>query len=139
MHLETSSLLLHAPDGHDFAVQAAILGGGAPAGPPWPAPTGLRAAPQHPPALAVPLTARERQVLALIAQGLASSAIAMRLGTSVHTVRKHRSNMLRKLGLPGAAALAAYAVRHGRPAPHAGPEAGEPGNEPHCPRASIRS
>ena len=87
----------------------------------------------------MPLTARERQVLALIAQGLASSAIATRLGTSVHTVRKHRSNMLRKLGLQGAAALAAYAVRHGRPAPHAGPEAGEPGNEPHCPRASIRS
>jgi DNA-binding CsgD family transcriptional regulator len=33
------------------------------------------------------LTAREHQVLVLIAQGLASSATAMRLGASVHTVR----------------------------------------------------
>lgn len=89
------------------------------------------------------LTARERQVLALIAQGLASSAIAARLGASVHTVRKHRSNMLRKLGLQGAAALATYAVRHGHPAPHGGRTApGEPGgsgNGRRYRRASIRS
>ena len=86
------------------------------------------------------LTARERQVLALIAQGLASSAIATRLGTSVHTVRKHRSNMLRKLGLKGTAALAAYAVRHGHPAPHAARGTpGEAGNGHGCRRASTRS
>jgi len=83
------------------------------------------------------LTARERQVLALIAQGLASPAIAARLGASVHTVRKHRSNMLRKLGLQGTVALAAYAVRHGRTASPTGP--GEPGNGRRCRRASIRS
>lgn len=116
-----------------------MAGDAEPAGRPWPAPPGLRTATLSPPARTVPLTARERQVLALIAQGLASAAISARLETSVHTVRKHRSNMLRKLGLQGAAALAAYAVRHGRPAPHAGPEAGEPGNGQRCPGASIRS
>ena len=87
-----------------------------------------------------PLTAREHQVLALIAQGLGSSAIATRLGASVHTVRKHRSNMLRKLGLKGAAALAAYAVRLGHSAPHTGRGTpGEPGNGQGYRRASIRS
>jgi DNA-binding CsgD family transcriptional regulator len=87
-----------------------------------------------------PLTAREHQVLALIAQGLPSSAIATRLGASVHTVRKHRSNMLRKLGLKGTTALAAYAVRHDHPGPHAGRGMpGEPGNGQGYRRASIRS
>jgi DNA-binding CsgD family transcriptional regulator len=82
------------------------------------------------------LTLRERQVLALIAQGLASAAVALHLGTSVHTVAKHRSNMLRKLGLPNLAALASYAVKHG--------DVGGPlaqaarGNGGSCPLASAR-
>jgi DNA-binding CsgD family transcriptional regulator len=83
-----------------------------------------------------PLTRREQQVLGLLAQGLASSAVAARLGASVHTVRKHRSNMLRKLDLPNMAALVAQAARHGYlPSPHG---QGPLGNVPRCPGASAR-
>jgi len=43
------------------------------------------------------LTERERQVLQLIAQGLANSTIAARLGISGKTVRNHVSNIFNKL------------------------------------------
>lgn len=59
------------------------------------------------------LTPRERQVLALLAQGLPSRAVAAHLGASVHTVRKHRSNMLHKLSVPNTAALVSHALRLG--------------------------
>lgn len=44
------------------------------------------------------LTARELTVLALLAEGLTSGAIARRLVISVHTVTKHQENLYRKLG-----------------------------------------
>lgn len=63
-----------------------------------------------PPAPAA-LTAREQQVLALIAQGASSNDIAARLHLSVLTVRKHRQNLMVKLSLHNVAEVTAYALR----------------------------
>ncbi len=59
------------------------------------------------------LGVRERQVLALIANGHRSPAIAARLGISVGTVEAHRRNIMTKLGLHTIAELTKYAVREG--------------------------
>lgn len=45
------------------------------------------------------LTAREREVLALMAEGLSNHGIAARLGTTTATVEKHAGNTFGKLGL----------------------------------------
>ena len=45
------------------------------------------------------LTAREREVLALLAEGLANKAIATRLGISEHTAKFHVNAILAKLGV----------------------------------------
>jgi DNA-binding NarL/FixJ family response regulator len=44
--------------------------------------------------------AREREVLALMAEGRSNSAIALRLVVSERAVEKHISNIFTKLGLP---------------------------------------
>ena len=59
------------------------------------------------------VTPREREVLSLVAQGLTNREIASRLVVSEHTVHRHVTNILRKLGLPSRAAAAAHAVRAG--------------------------
>ena len=59
------------------------------------------------------LTAREREVLGLLAAGLTNRAIAGRLVISEHTVHRHVGNLLRKLGLSSRTAAAAEAVRSG--------------------------
>jgi DNA-binding NarL/FixJ family response regulator len=59
------------------------------------------------------VTPRERQVLALLAEGLSNRRIGERLGVSEHTVHRHVTNILRKLDLPSRAAAAAHAVRAG--------------------------
>lgn len=64
----------------------------------------------------IPLTRREREILALIANGTTTPEIAARLGISPLTARKHRENLMRKLSLHNAAELTAYAVRLGLPA-----------------------
>ncbi|WP_076263823.1 helix-turn-helix transcriptional regulator [Intrasporangium flavum] len=61
------------------------------------------------------LTARERQVLALAAQGLTSHAIGHRLGLSERTVRKHLSSVYAKTGLHGRAAATAWWAASGAP------------------------
>ncbi len=59
------------------------------------------------------LTARELDVLRLVAQGLSNPDIARRLVLSEHTVHRHLANILRKLGLSSRAAAAAWGVRTG--------------------------
>jgi DNA-binding NarL/FixJ family response regulator len=60
-----------------------------------------------------PLTAREREVLALIARGRANKAIAFELGVAEKTVKTHVSNILGKLNLTDRTQAALYAVREG--------------------------
>ena len=61
--------------------------------------SGLLNATRHASALAA-LTAREHDVLALMAEGRSNSAIAGRFGVSERAVEKHISNIFSKLGLP---------------------------------------
>jgi pimeloyl-ACP methyl ester carboxylesterase/DNA-binding CsgD family transcriptional regulator len=60
------------------------------------------------------LTARELQVLELVADGLTNEEIATRLYVSTRTVERHLSNVYKKLGLSGKAARAAVAARVGQ-------------------------
>jgi DNA-binding NarL/FixJ family response regulator len=59
------------------------------------------------------LTAREREVLRLVAQGHSNRAIAASLSISERTVEAHVGHLLAKLGLESRSAAAAHAVRHG--------------------------
>jgi pimeloyl-ACP methyl ester carboxylesterase/DNA-binding CsgD family transcriptional regulator len=59
------------------------------------------------------LSAREREVLGLVARGLSDAQIAERLVISPHTVHRHVANILAKLRLPTRAAAAAAAGRAG--------------------------
>jgi two-component system response regulator NreC len=60
------------------------------------------------------LSEREREVLALIAEGHTSEAIAEHLHRSVHTIHSHRAHIIEKLGLQTRADLMRYAVLLGR-------------------------
>jgi ATP/maltotriose-dependent transcriptional regulator MalT len=64
-------------------------------------------------ATASALTARELDVLKLVAQGLTNPEIAERLVLSEHTVKRHLANILRKLNLSSRSAAAAWIVRTG--------------------------
>jgi len=59
------------------------------------------------------LTAREREVAALVAQGLTNRQIADALVVSQRTAESHVANSLSKLGLATRAQLAAWAIGHG--------------------------
>ena len=76
------------------------------------------AAPAPAPAPAPPraepgLTPREREVLALVARGLANKRIAQELGIAEKTVKIHVSRILHKLGVADRTQAALYAVREG--------------------------
>ena len=58
------------------------------------------------------LTAREVQVLALVAKGETNKAIAAELVLSERTVERHVSNIFNKLGVSSRAAATAYAYEH---------------------------
>jgi DNA-binding NarL/FixJ family response regulator len=59
------------------------------------------------------LTAREREILGLLAAGNGPVEIGHRLGISPFTVRRHVANLSDKLGTRGTSALVRYAIREG--------------------------
>lgn len=59
------------------------------------------------------LTAREREVLHLAAEGYTNAEIAARLGISQRTAETHRAHLMHKLGLHKQADLIRYALRRG--------------------------
>lgn len=69
------------------------------------------------------LTAREREVLIAIAEGLSNKEIACRLGVGVRTVETHRERIIRKLNIHSIAGLTKFAISKGlvplRPEPEA--------------------
>jgi DNA-binding NarL/FixJ family response regulator len=59
------------------------------------------------------LTARELEVLALVARGWSNKVIARSLALSDKTVDRHMSNIFDKLGVGSRTAAAAYAIERG--------------------------
>jgi DNA-binding CsgD family transcriptional regulator len=59
------------------------------------------------------LTAREREILQLVAEGYSSTAMARRLAISARTAEAHRANVMRKLRLRNRASLIRYALSRG--------------------------
>ena len=60
-----------------------------------------------------PLTNREREILALLADGLANKQIAARLGISTNTVKTHLELLFEKLGASTRAEAVAMGVKRG--------------------------
>ena len=60
-----------------------------------------------------PLTAREREVLQLVAEGKTTKEVASALGLSVKTAECHRGKIMRKLNIHETASLVRYAIRRG--------------------------
>ena len=56
------------------------------------------------------LSERERDVLILVAKGLANKEIAEQLNISIHTVMSHRKNITHKTGIKSVAGLTVYAL-----------------------------
>lgn len=59
------------------------------------------------------LTARQREILRLIADGSSTKQIAADLDVSVKTVESHRAQIMAKLDIHDTAGLVRYAIRHG--------------------------
>ena len=57
------------------------------------------------------LTAREREVLQLLAEGKSNKEVASILDISLYTVESHRTNLMQKLNLHNTAEIVLYAVR----------------------------
>jgi len=77
---------------------------------------GDRRAPPHGPRrtdTAPMLTNREQEVVALIAEGYRTREMAQLLSLSHKTVERHRTNLMRKLGVRSATGVVAYAITHG--------------------------
>lgn len=63
------------------------------------------------------LTSRQREILQLTAEGLATKETAARLGLSVKTVEAHRHQIMKRLGIRDVTGLVRFAVRNGLVAP----------------------
>lgn len=66
---------------------------------------------REPSAVGRNITAREHEILGLLAQGMSNAAIAAHLVLSVHTIRNHVANLLAKLGAHSKLEALAIAVR----------------------------
>jgi len=64
-----------------------------------------------------PLTAREREVLQLVAEGQNTKEIAAKLDISIKTVEAHRSQIMSRLEIHDLASLVRYAIRTGLVSP----------------------
>ena len=73
----------------------------------------VAAHPAAPAGVDAPLTPREIEVLALLAEGASNKTIARRLGISVHTVKFHVGSLLDKLDATGRTDAVAHAARIG--------------------------
>ena len=79
-----------------------------------PAPPGVEPSPGLPStSLIDPLTVREQEVLRLVGEGASNEEIAAALVISIHTVRKHVSNILSKLDVASRTEAVAHARRLG--------------------------
>jgi len=58
------------------------------------------------------LTGREREVVALLAEGLSNKDVAAKLGISVRTAETHRQHLSHKLNIHTIAGLTKYIIRH---------------------------
>jgi DNA-binding NarL/FixJ family response regulator len=58
------------------------------------------------------LTARQKQILQLLAEGKSSKEVAVALNISVKTAETHRANIMRKLDIHSASELVRYALRN---------------------------
>ena len=58
------------------------------------------------------LTAREREIVQLLAEGKTNKEVAVALGVSVKTVDAHRANTMHKLNLHSVTDLVRYAIRN---------------------------
>ena len=61
----------------------------------------------------VTLTAKEREVLQLVAEGKSTKEIAQALSITVKTVETHRHNIMNRLSIRSIAQLTKYAIRQG--------------------------
>ena len=68
---------------------------------------------RRPQAPAERLTAREREIVGLVALGESNRDVARRLCLAEDTVKHHLTNVFDKLGVSNRAELAAYAASHG--------------------------
>ncbi len=59
----------------------------------------------------IKISAREIEIIQLVAEGLSNKEIAERLFLSVHTVTTHRKNIMSKLGVNNTAGLVMFAIR----------------------------
>lgn len=59
------------------------------------------------------LTAREREILQLIAESYSTKEVAVKLNISIKTAENHRTNLMKKLDLHDVASLTRYAIEHG--------------------------
>ena len=63
------------------------------------------------------LSAREREVFGLLAEGLTGVEVSRSLGVNVHTVYSYKRRIMKKLGIGSSAELYRYAIRHRSPDP----------------------
>jgi DNA-binding NarL/FixJ family response regulator len=77
------------------------------------APRGAHGSPGHEAPSGVELTAREREIVALIGEGLRNEEVGRRLGIAEKTVRNHLTTVFQKLGVSGRLELVIHAYQHG--------------------------